>query len=102
MAGGADWLAPAYDEVYGESGVPRAHYDDVLSSIMEQGPRALRRRVDWQVARRGVSFGGDGGPPFAIDPVPRVIAAEEWSMLEAATPAPAGSTSSTAGPWTTV
>lgn len=76
-------IAAAYDEVYCDDGRPRAHYDEVLAAIGRQGPRALRDRMREQVVSRGVSFAGAGGPPFAIDPVPRVIAADEWSRLGA-------------------
>jgi uncharacterized circularly permuted ATP-grasp superfamily protein len=39
----------------------------------------LRRDVDGRLADLGVTFSGE---PFTIDPVPRVIDADEWNLLE--------------------
>ena len=45
---------------------------------------ALRERVQRRLAERSVSFGSSSGAlPFEVDPVPRVMDAEEWAHAEA-------------------
>jgi uncharacterized circularly permuted ATP-grasp superfamily protein len=69
-----------YDEVYGTPGVPRPQYVELLAELQRSGLAELQERVaDW-VDVHGVTF---GGAPFAVDPVPRVLTAEEWRELEA-------------------
>jgi uncharacterized circularly permuted ATP-grasp superfamily protein len=71
-----------YDEAYGSPGVARPHYVELLAELRRSGAAALQERVaDW-VDARGVTFGGEDAP-FAIDAVPRVLTAAEWSELEA-------------------
>ena len=69
-----------YDEAYERPGVPRAHYADLLADLRGTDLRELAEQAaDW-VDVYGVTF---AGAPFAIDPVPRVLTAAEWSELEA-------------------
>jgi uncharacterized circularly permuted ATP-grasp superfamily protein len=72
------------DEAHGPDGRPFPVYRELLERVRALGPAALKRRVDEHADAHGVRFGSkDGGAPFVIDPVPRLIAADEWKLLEA-------------------
>jgi uncharacterized circularly permuted ATP-grasp superfamily protein len=78
--------APAYsperdclDEAFEPDGAPRAHYAPLLEALAEADLSALRERVGARVVESGLTFGP--GEPIAVDPVPRLIAAEEWRRL---------------------
>jgi len=70
-------LAAPYDEAYEESGQPRSHYAELLSALGD--PARLAARVEERLRGRGVAF-GDG--VFALDPVPRILTAAEWSEIQ--------------------
>jgi uncharacterized circularly permuted ATP-grasp superfamily protein len=63
---------------YDESSAPAAAA--VLAAVRAQDLRELGARVRAAVSTGGVTF---AGPGFHVDPVPRVIAADEWAPLEA-------------------
>ena len=69
-----------YDEAYADDGAPRAEYERVLGALGETDLGALRRRVWARMAAIGATFGSQ---PFGVDPVPRILAADEWSALAA-------------------
>jgi uncharacterized circularly permuted ATP-grasp superfamily protein len=69
-----------YDEAYLRPGVPRPHYAGLLEELGSRDLSELQAQADDWVAVHGVTF---AGAPFAIDPVPRVLTAAEWSELEA-------------------
>jgi uncharacterized circularly permuted ATP-grasp superfamily protein len=74
----------AYDEAFDASGVPRPHYAALLDALAGVGLARLRESVNERVARQGVTFTtGDGDEAFVIDPVPRLLTANEWSVLAA-------------------
>jgi uncharacterized circularly permuted ATP-grasp superfamily protein len=69
-----------YDEALEPDGTPRAHYQEVLGALAEDpagASEAARRRTQ----DLGVSF-GDGESEFEVDPVPRILTADEWSEIE--------------------
>jgi uncharacterized circularly permuted ATP-grasp superfamily protein len=69
-----------YDEVYVRPGIPRPHYAALLSEVQRTDLVELREQVgDW-VAVHDVTFADE---PFAVDPLPRVLTADEWRHLEA-------------------
>jgi uncharacterized circularly permuted ATP-grasp superfamily protein len=70
-----------FDEAYAAEGEPRPHYSPLLEALGEQDLKALREHVEARVAESGLTFGE--GEPVAVDPVPRLIAAEEWERMEA-------------------
>jgi uncharacterized circularly permuted ATP-grasp superfamily protein len=73
----------AFDEAIEPDGTPRAPYAGLLEALAEVDLDALAEDVHNDVCRHGVDFGGgEGGEPFRLDLVPRVITAEEWSILE--------------------
>jgi uncharacterized circularly permuted ATP-grasp superfamily protein len=73
-------LPSPYDEAYDETGNPRPHYAELLGSVGDPG--ALADRVKQRLRGRGVTFGGAPDGLFALDPVPRLLTAAEWSELQ--------------------
>lgn len=96
-----------YDELTDDEGRPRGHWSELLSSLAPMGQQGLVRlsaRVARQVdsdgitynpvgasalaAVRGRSGGGglepvhDGPAPWPLDPVPLVVSAQDWAVLE--------------------
>jgi uncharacterized circularly permuted ATP-grasp superfamily protein len=66
-----------YDEAYDDSGRPRPQYAELLGAL--ERPGELAEQVRDRLRGRGVSF---GEAAFALDPVPRVLTADEWSELQ--------------------
>jgi carboxylate-amine ligase len=52
----------------------------VLEALERAGVAAVAERVEARAREHGVDYGG----PLAVDPVPRVVAREEWDALAAA------------------
>src|SRR3954447_21500486 len=79
-----------FDEMFSATGVPRAHYEPVLSRLKELGPDALLRRrqmADITFRNQGITFtvySDQMGVEkiFPFDLVPRIIPAIEWSIIE--------------------
>jgi uncharacterized circularly permuted ATP-grasp superfamily protein len=73
----------AFDEAIEPDGTPRPPYVELLDALAEVDLDLLAESVHRDVCGHGVDFGsGTGGEPFRLDLVPRVITAEEWSVLE--------------------
>ena len=68
-----------FDEAYSAPQRPRAGYRDVLHALSRFERTSLGARVRLRLSRGGVTFGP--GTPFVVDPVPRVITADEWEAL---------------------
>jgi uncharacterized circularly permuted ATP-grasp superfamily protein len=69
-----------YEEAYASPGVPRPQYAELLAELQRPGLVELQEQIgDW-IDVHGVTF---ADAPFAVDPVPRVLTADEWSGLEA-------------------
>ena len=69
-----------FDEAFAAEGEPRPHYLPVLEALDGQDLQELRERVEARVAASGLTFGEDD--PIAVDPVPRLLAADEWERLQ--------------------
>jgi uncharacterized circularly permuted ATP-grasp superfamily protein len=69
-----------FDEAFDENGVPRPHYRAVLEALAEDLAE-LPERIGAGVAANGLTFGE--GIEIAVDPVPRLLTADEWERLEA-------------------
>jgi uncharacterized circularly permuted ATP-grasp superfamily protein len=74
----ADVTLQAYDEDRDSDGAPRPGYGEALAALEGCDLDALRRAVARRLERRGVSFGSE---PFVVDPVPRLLASDEWDAL---------------------
>lgn len=73
----------ALDEALHPSGAPREHYRAVMEALGDADLGALRSAVADDLAARGVAFGdGEDVAPFVVDPVPRLLTADEWRELE--------------------
>ncbi len=73
-----------YDEAVDEHGRPRPSHAGALRALVGRDLQALAATVDEQVAGEGVCFHSSGGDEaFLIDPVPRVLDADEWELIEA-------------------
>ena len=67
-----------------EDGRPRPGYETLMAGLAQTDLRSLRSRVWARLAKRGVSFGSSPDPgAFQVDPVPRVIGADEWLRVGA-------------------
>ena len=73
-----------YDEAVDHDGRPRASHAGALRALAGHDLEALAATVDEQVAGEGVCFHSTGADEaFVIDPVPRVLDAQEWEAIEA-------------------
>ena len=71
-----------YDEAYERSGTPRAHYSALLRALDGRDLGDLGRDVARAAEQRGIAFGEEPDGAFLVDPIPRLITAEEWRDLE--------------------
>lgn len=74
---------PSIDEAFAPDGTVRPMYTEVVGTLRAGSLDAARARVRSFLAGHGVAFGGAAGWPFVVDPVPRLIAAEEWAAVSA-------------------
>jgi uncharacterized circularly permuted ATP-grasp superfamily protein/uncharacterized alpha-E superfamily protein len=81
----------AFDEFLTDDARPRAHYTKLLTTLEEFGVPELRRRretCERLVHEQGITYHVYSDPrgverPWQLDPVPLVIASDEWRSLEA-------------------
>jgi carboxylate-amine ligase len=82
VSASAYYLEPdCFDEAFDSDGRPRPHYAPLLEALEGQDLKELRGRVEAKVAKNGLTFGED--EPIGVDPMPRLIEAEEWERLQA-------------------
>jgi uncharacterized circularly permuted ATP-grasp superfamily protein len=73
-----------YEEAFAAPGRPRPHYAALLEALDGVDLAALRDAVNARVAREGVTFTtSEGEQAFVVDPIPRILAADEWAALAA-------------------
>ena len=68
-----------FDEDRDAAGKPRPDYEHTLGALAAADLEELRAAVERKLEDDGVTFGSQ---PFVVDPVPRLILAEEWAGLE--------------------
>jgi uncharacterized circularly permuted ATP-grasp superfamily protein len=68
-----------FDEDRDAAGNPRPDYEHTLGALAAADLEQLRAAVERKLDDDGVTFGTQ---PFVVDPVPRLILAEEWAGLE--------------------
>jgi uncharacterized circularly permuted ATP-grasp superfamily protein/uncharacterized alpha-E superfamily protein len=84
--------ATAFDELLDADGEPRPHYAPLLRALEQMGEAELCRRADTcrrLVHEQGIVYNVYGDArglerPWQLDPIPFVIAPEEWRALETA------------------
>jgi uncharacterized circularly permuted ATP-grasp superfamily protein/uncharacterized alpha-E superfamily protein len=82
---------PAFDEFLADTGEVRPHYTKLLGALGTLNPAELQRRRDAcerLVNEQGIAYNVYGDPrgmerPWQLDPIPLVIAPDEWRGLEA-------------------
>jgi uncharacterized circularly permuted ATP-grasp superfamily protein/uncharacterized alpha-E superfamily protein len=80
-----------YDELRERDGSIRAHWQPLIEYLVDGGPDAARRSVEMTrrlIVENGVTYNVYADPqgrdrPWQLDPLPLLIAAEEWSALAA-------------------
>lgn len=80
----------AFDEAFTSAGVPRPHYQAVmkrLGKVSAEELQSIQRTLSLSFLKQGVTFtvydDTEGTERiFPFDPIPRVIPAEEWKLLE--------------------
>ena len=78
-----------HDEAITEDGAPRPQYVDVLKAVSDLGAPVIRERkaqVDAALRDRGVTLKVYGEPEpqvFPLDPVPRIVPADQWGRISA-------------------
>jgi uncharacterized circularly permuted ATP-grasp superfamily protein/uncharacterized alpha-E superfamily protein len=83
------YSAGAHDEMLAPDGAVREAWGDIASLLGRAGPGGLAARdahARKLVADDGVGYrppGGDAEQPWALDPVPLMLGADEWAGLEA-------------------
>lgn len=80
-----------FDEMMGTDGVIRPHWRELFDHLDEASPEGMRQRIEFSercILEDGVAYNVYGDPdgqdrPWALDPLPYVMSAEEWRYLEA-------------------
>lgn len=86
----ASYELVGFDEMFAGPGRPRAHYQPLYDHLARLDPEEMERRhhvADLMMRRQGITFtvyGRGSGVERIIpfDPIPRLIAAEEWDRIE--------------------
>jgi uncharacterized circularly permuted ATP-grasp superfamily protein len=73
-----------FDEAFESEGLPRPHYTALLTELERVDLHELALSVAADLLSRGVAFQATGhSDEFRVDPVPRIVTAAEWALLEA-------------------
>ena len=79
-----DYISPTYDDAFAADGTVRPHAREVIGIVRSRDLGALGRRLRAVLHDRGIRFESvDGDDTWHVDPVPRVIPADEWERLAA-------------------
>lgn len=83
-AGGYPRAEGFYDEAFDDDGRARPHYEAVIEQLAGLDLAALQTSAQNFIDERGVAFTtATGTQPFVVDPIPRVITADEWRTIAA-------------------
>ncbi len=80
-----------YDELLAGSGEPRAHWRPFLGALAERGSASVAETLalmEREIRENGVTYNVYADPkgvdrPWEVDPLPLVIAPDEWAQIEA-------------------
>jgi uncharacterized circularly permuted ATP-grasp superfamily protein/uncharacterized alpha-E superfamily protein len=81
----------AFDELLASNGDQRPHYAKLIGALEEFSPNELQHRADTcqrLIREQGITYNVYGDPrgmerPWQVDPIPFIIAPDEWRALEA-------------------
>ena len=74
----------SFDDAVDADGIVRPAARAVMELVLEHGAAELAAAVRAEVAARGIRFASvDGDDAWHVDPIPRVIAGDEWDALAA-------------------
>lgn len=76
-SGGGSEIAPAYDEALA-GGEARPHYAALLEAVRSAGPARLSSRLQASSATVGLRYSTN---QFRLDPLPRLLDAQEWELI---------------------
>jgi uncharacterized circularly permuted ATP-grasp superfamily protein len=72
-----------FDEGFDAGGRPHPWARAAIEAVAQAGPDALAERVRETLGRGGVNFQSvEGDREFVVDPVPRVITADDWAHVK--------------------
>jgi uncharacterized circularly permuted ATP-grasp superfamily protein len=72
-----------YDEAFVEPGRTRESYAELLYEVARMDLAKLSEAVERRIRDAGVTFGASPSGYLALDPVPRLIGADEWETIAA-------------------
>jgi uncharacterized circularly permuted ATP-grasp superfamily protein len=77
------YIPEAFDEALDAHGRPRPGYEDVIPALLDAELDPISDRIAEFFDRQGVEFASsEGSLEFHVDPVPRILTAAEWDLLE--------------------
>src|SRR6202011_1434670 len=81
-----DYPASSWDEMFDAALAPRASYRDLHDALQALSAEDFERRCaarDRSFQDKGITFSVSGEErPFPLDLVPRILSADEWSVIE--------------------
>ena len=91
LLSGYPLAADRYDKMLAAPGVPRAHWREFVAGLAARaGPRLAQTQaqIEREVRDQGITYNVYADPqgadrPWQVDPLPLLIAADEWSRIEA-------------------
>ena len=79
-----DYRSHTYDDAIAPDGTVRPHSRAVMDAVLSRDLAALGAAMRSEVAAMGIRFESvDGDDSWHVDPIPRVIPADEWEPLAA-------------------
>jgi uncharacterized circularly permuted ATP-grasp superfamily protein len=77
------YVPTSFDEALDSEGEPREAYAELLPALAELDLGPISERIRRLLADRGVAFrSAEGSEELYFDPVPRLITAPEWELIE--------------------
>src|SRR3954467_13583445 len=72
-----------FDEGFDATGTPHPWARAALDAVLRSGPSELVENVRGELARGAVAFQSvEGDEEFYVDPVPRVVTADDWTHVK--------------------
>jgi uncharacterized circularly permuted ATP-grasp superfamily protein len=79
-----EYSSPTFDDAFAPDGTVRPHARGVIDLVRARDPSVLGRELRGALRKQGIRFESvDGDDTWHVDPVPRVIPADEWEPMAA-------------------